>query len=184
MKVVNGQVENVDPINRRVCWNGQRGGLEGLRQKVWSVLNLLVIEREGKIRNTSIKILAQGDNQVICCEYTVHPYTDTSDLLEELGRIMKNNEVIINRIRDATASIGLRINEDETLQAADMLIYGKNIMYRGNFTCLEEKRFSRITCTTNDQLPSLSNILSTVSTNCLTVSHYSKSPKNAMVHYN
>lgn len=184
MRVVNGQVENIDPVNKRVCWNGQRGGLEGLRQKGWSVLNLLVIEREGKIRNTSIKILAQGDNQVICCEYTVHAYTDPADLLEELIRIMKNNEVIINRIRDATASIGLRINEDETLQAADMLIYGKSIMYRGNFTCLEEKRLSRITCTTNDQLPSLSNILSTVSTNCLTVSHYSKSPKNAMLHYN
>lgn len=184
MRVVNGQVENVDPIHRRVCWNGQKGGLEGLRQKGWSVLNLLVIEREGKIRNTSIKILAQGDNQVICCEYTVHPYTDVDDLVEELNRIMRNNEVIINRIREATASIGLRINEDETLQAADMLIYGKSIVYRGNFTCLEEKRFSRITCTTNDQLPSLSNILSTVSTNCLTVAHYSKSPKNAMIHYN
>lgn len=62
MKVVNEQVENVD-LEKRVCWNGQKGGLEGLRQKGWSVLNLL--ERAGRQRNTEIKILAQGDNQVI-----------------------------------------------------------------------------------------------------------------------
>lgn len=65
-----------------------------------------------------------------------------------------------------------------------MLIYGKVIVFRGNITCLEEKRYSRVTCTTNDQLPSFGNIMSTVATNSLTVAHYSKSPKNAIVTYN
>lgn len=63
------------------------------------------------------------------------------------------------------------------------MIYGKVIIYRGNLTCLEEKRYFRITCTTNDQLPDLANVLATVSTNCLTIAHYSKSPKNAIVNY-
>lgn len=48
MKVVNNTVENRDPT-KIVCWNGQAGGLVGLRQKGWSVLNLLVIERSGKL---------------------------------------------------------------------------------------------------------------------------------------
>lgn len=183
MTVRNGQVENrQDGV--RVCWNGQLGGLEGLRQKGWSVLNLLVIERESRIRNTEIKVLAQGDNQVICSQYSINPSKNEKDLVDNIRAAMRNNDVIIEAIRTATAKIGLRINEDETLQAADMLIYGKTIVYRGNLTCLEEKRYSRITCTTNDQLPSLGNILSTVSTNCLTIAHYSKSPINAMVSYN
>lgn len=172
-----------DP-DKLVCWEGQKGGLEGLRQKGWSVLNLLVIERESKVRNTNVKILAQGDNQVICTSYSIHPAATNEELKIHLSDMIKNNEVIMARIRDKTFSIGLSINEDETLQSADMLIYGKNIVYRGNMTCLEEKRYSRITCTTNDQLPSLGNILSTVSTNCLTVAHYSKSPLNAIDSYN
>ncbi|AXQ04772.1 putative RNA-dependent RNA polymerase [Culex rhabdo-like virus Los Angeles] len=183
MKVENGVVLNKND-ETRVCWNGQFGGLEGLRQKGWSVLNLLVIERESRIRNTEIKVLAQGDNQVICSQYSINPSKSQQVLRENITSAMKNNDVIIEAIRTATAKIGLRINEDETLQAADMLIYGKTIVYRGNITCLEEKRYSRITCTTNDQLPSLGNVLATVSTNCLTISHYSKSPINAIMSYN
>nr|WCD55366.1 MAG: polymerase [Adumi ohlsrhavirus] len=183
MKVENNRVVNRDD-NKRVCWNGQLGGLEGLRQKGWSVLNLLVIERESRIRNTQIKILAQGDNQVICTQYEINPSKNDALLRENIEAVLRNNAVIIDAIRKATARIGLRINEDETLQAADMLIYGKSIIFRGNITCLEEKRYSRITCTTNDQLPSLGNVLATVSTNCLTISHYSKSPINAMMSYN
>lgn len=49
---------------------------------------------------------------------------------------------------------------------------------------MKKKRYSRITCTTNDQLPGLGNIISTVATNCLTVAHYSKSPLNAIMNYN
>lgn len=65
MTVEKGEVVNRDP-ERIVCWRGQKRGLEGLRQKGWSIVNLLIIRREGKVKNTKISILAQGDNQVIC----------------------------------------------------------------------------------------------------------------------
>ena len=52
-----------------VVWEGQFAGIDGLRQKGWSILNLLVIQREAKIRNTTVHTLAQGDNQVICTHY-------------------------------------------------------------------------------------------------------------------
>lgn len=67
MFVQEGVVHNRIP-ETPVCWNGQLGGLEGLRQKGWSITNLLVIRREGKVENTRISILAQGDNQVICTQ--------------------------------------------------------------------------------------------------------------------
>lgn len=170
MKVENGQVQNRYE-DKLVFRNGQFGDLEGLGQKGWSVLNLLVIERAEKTKNRKIKILAQGDNQVICTFYDKVIYKHIAD-------IQQNNKSIMKEIRILTVAIGLMINEDETLQSADMLIYGKVIMYRGNIICLEEKIYSRITCTTNDQLP---NTVSTVATNCLTVVHYSKSPLNVIV---
>nr|UQS95365.1 MAG: RNA-dependent RNA polymerase [Lantra virus] len=182
MKVVDGRIVNA--TDKRVCWQGQAGGLEGLRQKGWSVVNLLVLERESRIRTTAIKILAQGDNQVICTQYTLDDHTSEATIIDGITKLIKNNEAIMRAIQVGTSKLGLMINNDETLQSADLVIYGKTIIYRGNIRCLEEKRFSRITCTTNDQLPGMANTLSTVSTNCLTVAHFSKSPVNSIMHYN
>uniref|UniRef100_A0AAU7L118 Replicase n=1 Tax=Zeugodacus cucurbitae sigmavirus-B2 TaxID=3159479 RepID=A0AAU7L118_9RHAB len=182
MMVVDGELKN--KTSTRVCWNGQAGGLEGLRQKGWSILNLLVIRREGCSRNTNIKTLAQGDNQVICTTYQMQKYRQVVELTQNLNNIVVNNEVILSRIVEGTRRLGLIINEDETMQSANFLNYGKNVLLNGNLYCLETKRWSRVTCTNNDQIPTLAGILSTVSSNALTVSHYSSSPIDPMYRYN
>jgi Mononegavirales RNA dependent RNA polymerase len=158
-----------------VCWQGQKGGLEGLRQKGWSILNLLIIQRESKIRNTRVKVLAQVDNQVICTQYKVQKWRTEGELRENLKNVLTNNSMIMESIENGTTKIGLIINRDEMITSADYLNYGKVPIFRGNIQCLESKRWSRMTCVTNDQLPSLSNILSTIGTNALTVSHFSTS---------
>ncbi|KAG8182254.1 hypothetical protein JTE90_024187 [Oedothorax gibbosus] len=63
-----GRITSRDP-QFIVCWFGQAGGLEGLRQKGWSILNYLVLMREALVRNTLISFLAQGDNQNIITHY-------------------------------------------------------------------------------------------------------------------
>lgn len=92
--------------------------------------------------------------------------------------------MIMNEIEDGARRLGLIINRDENMRSADFLSYGKIPVFRGNIRGLENKRWSRVTCVSNDQLPGLGNILSTVSSNALTVAHYSESPLNSMVHYN
>ncbi|AID53192.1 large protein [Dolphin rhabdovirus] len=181
MKVENGVVLN--KTDNLVCWNGQAGGLEGLRQKGWSILNLLVIRRESKIRNTRVQTLAQGDNQVICTQYRLQPTRNEDELIYALNQIKDNNAVIMSAIETGVNKLGLIINNDETIQSADFLTYGKVPIFRGNIRGLETKRWSRVTCVTNDQLPSLANVLSSVSTNALTVSHYSVGPTEAIRQY-
>ncbi|UOX72934.1 RNA-dependent RNA polymerase [Wufeng Myotis altarium vesiculovirus 1] len=182
MYVRDGALENRG--NQRVCWNGQDGGLEGLRQKGWSIVNLLVIARESKIRNTSVKTLAQGDNQVICTHYKVRSHRDDRELVALLQQICKNNAAIMSAIEEGTGKLGLLINNDETMQSADYLNYGKIPIFRGVVRGLECKRWSRVTCVTNDQLPTCANLMSSVSTNALTVAHFDVTPVNAMIHYN
>ncbi|AEG25349.1 polymerase [Vesiculovirus jurona] len=182
MRVRNGVVENSS--DTRVCWNGQAGGLEGLRQKGWSILNLLVIQRESKIRNTSVKVLAQGDNQVICTQYKTKQHRSEIELRGALEQMKSNNQTIMDSIERGTNRLGLLINQDETMQSADYLNYGKVPIFRGVIRGLETKRWSRVTCVTNDQLPTCANLLSSVSTNALTVSHFSVNPINAMIQYN
>lgn len=164
----------------RVCWEGQDGGLEGLRQKGWSILSLLVIQRESRIRNTRVKVLAQGDNQVICTQYKLRAVDTPQNTSLSLQDIIKNNGAIMNSIKEGTVKLGLIINEDETMQSADYLNYGKIPVFRGRILNLFTKRLSRVMCTTNDQIPTAANIISTVSTNALTIAHFDTTPIPAM----
>ncbi|AEA49879.1 RNA-dependent RNA polymerase, partial [Muscina stabulans sigmavirus] len=174
-------VNNSDAMT---CWNGQAGGLEGLRQKGWSILNLLVIRRESASRNTQVKCLAQGDNQVICTQYKMQKYRTDDELRSNIQRIVDNNDRILEKIEEGTKKLGLIINQDETMRSADYLNYGKIPVFRGNVMNLENKKWSRVNCVTNDQIPTLANVMSSVSTNALTVAHFSDSPINVMYHFN
>lgn len=182
MRVVNGKVVNA--TDQIVCWEGQAGGLEGLRQKGWSVVNYLGIERQARIRNTHIKCLAQGDNQIICTFYKVRSSRSPAELTSHLADAKRNNDIIMESIRVGAEKLGLVINEDETLQSSSMIVYGKVIIYHGLIIPLIEKRLGRLLCTTNDQLPTIGSICSTVVTNLLTVAHFSDTPINAMLQYN
>nr|WAK77063.1 MAG: polymerase [Rhabdoviridae sp.] len=164
----------------RVCWEGQDGGLEGLRQKGWSILSLLVIQRESRIRNTRVKVLAQGDNQVICTQYKLRATDTPQNTSLSLQDIVRNNGAIMSSIKEGTVKLGLIINEDETMQSADYLNYGKIPVFRGRILNLFTKRLSRVMCTTNDQIPTAANIISTVSTNALTIAHFDTTPIAAM----
>lgn len=128
--------------------------------------------------------MAQGDNQVICTQYSLHKTRTDEELQQCLNDISGNNNDIMREIEDGTQRLGLIINRVETMRSADFLSYGKVPVFRGNIRGLETKRWSRVTCVSNDQLSGLGNILSTVSSNALTVSHYAESPINSMIHYN
>ncbi|WPV62778.1 MAG: RNA-dependent RNA polymerase [Wufeng bat tupavirus 2] len=181
------RVEGETLVNRTdnmVCWNGQSGGLEGLRQKGWSILNLLLILRLGKQRNTEIKILAQGDNQVLNMHYKLPTHRTPDELETCIAEVVRNNNFIMSEVDKWAQRLGLIINRDETMQSADFLIYGKVPIYRGNVTIPESKRWARVNCVTNDQLPTYANVLSTVSSTSLTVSHFSDSFSDPIELYN
>nr|QRD99862.1 MAG: RNA-dependent RNA polymerase [Evros rhabdovirus 2] len=182
MDIRDGEIFN--RTDQLVCWRGQAGGCEGLRQSGWSVVNYFSLLRQSKVRNTTMKYLMQGDNQVICTFYKVRSHRDTEELEKHLEAAHSNNEAILTSIREGTAKLGLIFNEDETLQSAQVMIYGKVILINGNITGLPEKRLARILCTTNDQVPSVGSVSATVVTNILTLAHFSDFPINACIQYN
>ncbi|AIS40850.1 L protein [Santa barbara virus] len=176
--------EFINLTEHRSFWNGQKGGLEGLRQKGWSTLNYLVIERESNLRNTDVKVLAQGDNQTITTNYVLRTYRTDQELQSHIEDICQNNNIILQEIIKGTGKLGLIINKNETVQSADYMNYGKVPIFRGIIQGLNPKRWSRANFVTNDQLPTFSNVLSSISTNSLTVAHYSPRPKTAVYLYN
>ena len=180
LMVVSGdRVLSANP-DELVAWEGQAGGIEGLRQKGWSIISLLMIEREGRKTNAEVGVLAQGDNQVVCTSYKLSCIRGGTEERSAIEGMKMNNSRLVRQILTSAGRLGLIINKDESIQSGDFLVYGKIPIFRGNMLSLDEKRYSRISCTSNDQIPSMANVLSSVTTNILTVSHFSPRPSDQM----
>ncbi|AJR16768.1 RNA polymerase [Zahedan rhabdovirus] len=182
MVVENGRVYNKEGAT--VCWEGQLGGFEGLRQKGWSILNYLVLRREALTRNTGTRFLAQGDNQIVITQYTLVSKNTDEAMKREVLNIWENNQTIMDRIRKATGKLGLKINEDEVVTSAELLIYGKVPVYRGKVIPLETKRWSRVSTVTNDQIPNFANSIAGGTTAALSVSQHSEDPIEILYQHN
>lgn len=100
MEVVGDSLRSMGPFP--VCWEGELGGLKGLRQKGWSIVNLLVLLWEAKTRNTLVKTLAQGDNQIICNSYKLPETKAEVELQATIEEVMTNNTVIIKAVSRGT----------------------------------------------------------------------------------
>ncbi|AIW61115.1 RNA-dependent RNA polymerase [Harrison Dam virus] len=165
------------------CWQGQAGGLEGLRQKGWSILNVILLDRISRKRNTRIKLLAQGDNQIICTHFKITA-SDQESRKMCINEILKQNKNIMDDIKVGANRLGLIINMDETMVSTEFLNYGKVPVYRGNILGLKSKRWARVSSYSNDNLPNLANIMSTVSSTALSISHFSQSICDPIINYN
>lgn len=182
MSIVDGDL--VNKPGEFVCWRGQMGGCEGLRQKGCSVVNYFSLLRQSAVRDTEMRYSMQGDNQVICCYFKTKSARRGDELDSDLNEIFQNNMAIMESIRAGTNKLGLFFIHDETLQSAQVMVYGKVILINGSIVGLPEKLLSRCLCTTNDQVPSLGTVSGTVVTNLLTVCHFLNNPVNSMIQYN
>lgn len=155
---------NVVEDDRCMAWNGQPGGLEGVRQKGWTIVGVLCILKEGLARNTRVRILAQGDNQVIFTDYRLLP---SLSFEEQIDTISSNNSIIMRNIVKSTRRLGLLINEDETFTSGGFTVYGKVPLIFGNTINLETKKWNRIACVTNDQIPTICNVMGVIGSTAL-----------------
>lgn len=182
LDVQDGELISANPEDQ-LTWTGQLGGLEGLRQKGWSITNYLAIERaQRSVTTARVKVLAQGDNQIICTTFNTKTVRGRAELEREINKITTLNSNLMNEIQRITTGLGLKLNPDETLVSTEYLIYGKIPVFKGNIMPIDSKRWSRVTCSTNDQLPNLANVMSTVTSCALTVSQNSLVVTNCMYH--
>ena len=135
------------------AWEGQLGGVEGVRQKGWTLLSFLVIERAKLLYNTKIRVLAQGDNQVIFTNYKLQDYSDTKTKETHLYEVYNNNNKFMSEVERGTKKLGLTINQDETVSSQHFFSYGKIFVIGGHILGQDSKRVSRLTLSTNDQIP-------------------------------
>ncbi|AJR28438.1 polymerase [Sena Madureira virus] len=171
MTVRDGKI--VNSTSHKVCWQGQLGGLEGLRQKGWTISSMLMLNRLPKRRNTMIRTLAQGDNQIVLTTYRPRIWTTENDRKTIYEEIKLNNNEIMKEVSKGAVKMGLEIKKEECMQSIGFLNYGKVLIIKGVIYPIISKRIARISSISNDQVPTMANILSTVSSCILSISHFS-----------
>nr|AVM87567.1 hypothetical protein [Wenling dimarhabdovirus 10] len=164
---------NTDPTCQYM-WTDHKGGLEGLRQKGWSVIGALMLRRVNRIHRMNCSAFVSGDNQVVVMKFktmTAPNSADRSDV--EIPRLVQKAQSYLTTISQESELMGLVAKNEETLITSAVYVFGKNLYWRGVSQTSLVKRYSRFFSYSNDTFPSLVNSLSTISTVALTVLQFS-----------
>ncbi|UDL13960.1 MAG: RNA dependent RNA polymerase [Xiangshan Nyami-like virus] len=149
------QGESGDPLPGSRCYPYPEAWLEGLRQKGWTLLTILLILIASWRCGTSASLLGQGDNQVILLRIPPGDY---------LSRLQINKEGYIRQflqvLEDLSTRIGIVIKLEETWWSSSLFEYSRRYHLNGAQVSGALKRVSRLASEANQVIPSLNSDLS------------------------
>ncbi|ALU09129.1 RNA-dependent RNA polymerase [Gammahymrhavirus longicaudata] len=159
-------------INNRLvedeyCWSGHLGGIEGLRQKGWTIFTVCIIRAGLEEQEVKFSLMGQGDNQVLRVTYpnSLSP----SDIKAKHKSILQSLETIFNQI-------GPPIKPSESWTSSTLFIYGKFPILNGCPLSMSMKKACRMFPFSNEGYPTLESGLSSISANLTAACNSSLQP--------
>lgn len=145
-------------------WTNHKGGFEGLRQKGWTLITiclLLYVEFQTGIKSV---IIGQGDNQVVKILLLLKEVGLTRDiyLIKYKDHILSEITKFQSVLDKASRALGLEVKMEETFYSTDVLIYGKDILYKGAYLSSATKKISRMLADINEIIPTVHDEISTL----------------------
>uniref|UniRef100_A0AB38ZJM5 RNA-directed RNA polymerase L n=1 Tax=Anourosorex squamipes rhabdovirus TaxID=3139458 RepID=A0AB38ZJM5_9RHAB len=142
-------------------WRNHLGGFEGLRQKGWTLLTVVILEYVAQNYPINHTILGQGDNQVIICK--IRSRFNRSETPELFRNDVQNiHKSFLDDLCDFLDKLGLPLKLRETWVSSLMFMYGKEMYFKGMPLSMSQKRLARMFPLANEMYPSLENALSTI----------------------
>lgn len=105
--------------------------MEGLRQKGWTCVGILLLRSTIKHHTVFVEVLAQGDNQILSLFNAINSRPLTKEYNTDLCRLKEKTKDILNETILASKSIGLPLKEDETWVLRSVFLYGKVPVVKG-----------------------------------------------------
>nr|DAZ87800.1 TPA_asm: hypothetical protein [Triaenorhabdovirus 1] len=155
--------------NHPWCWKNHLGGLEGLRQKGWSVVGALLLRAASRKTGVNFRVLLQGDNQIVIISRPCKYIDGSPEWVKEATMCMSSATKLLDTIAKLSSKIGLITKKEETWASASLLLYGKAPVIGGTMMGATIKRASRMFSTSGDMTPGLTNSLSSSVTTCLSI---------------
>ena len=148
--------------------HGSEAWMDGLRQKGWTLVTILIILSETYKMDTVASLLGQGDNQVICLR--IPPPKG----LQARGQTWKQYiKQFLDELETATNRSGIPIRKNESWFATDLFEYSRSYHYKGAQASNALKRTSRVASEANKTVPTLAvDISGMVSTGSAAASNY------------
>lgn len=137
-------------------WKGHLGGIEGLRQKGWTLWTVVLIMCVAEEYPFKLKIMGQGDNQLL---RLIFPPDLDWDQCE------KDYLSFIRDLRHMLDHIGPPLKLEETWASSDLYLYGKYPMYRGASYPMSLKKACRAFKNSNEDYPTVESTLSSLAAN-------------------
>ncbi|AHH02041.1 RNA polymerase [Sosuga virus] len=117
-----------------------RGGIEGLCQKLWTMISISVIILSAAESNTRVMSMVQGDNQAVGITTRVPRCVST----KEKKRIaFENSKAFIERLRVNNHNLGHHLKSQETILSSSFFVYSKRIFSNGRILNQALKNMSK-----------------------------------------
>jgi hypothetical protein len=164
MYIMDGYTElfNSDQTKIPSAWmHHHLGGIEGLRQKLWTILTVGLLESVMCKETYKYEIIGQGDNQNILVERTIHEQAlhNLNSRKAVRAEFFASQPYLIDEISKAGAKCGIPIKQAETFSSGIFFNYGKEIAVEGVFYNFVTKPILRSGFTTGDALPSFTSYI-------------------------
>ncbi|DBA37175.1 TPA_asm: L [Primula alphacytorhabdovirus 2] len=147
-------------------FTGHKGGMEGLRQKGWTIYTVCCLEVILSKYDCTYKIMGMGDNQVL--QITVYSKkVDNFGIVTQDG-LMEMRSVIERIFQDLVSSFtdaGLPLKPLETWMSEDLYLYGKVPLWKGVPLSMDIKKIMRTFPLSNEDVMTLENALGTILSN-------------------
>ncbi len=145
-------------------YRGHLGGIEGLRQKGWTICTSSIIGMVAQRHHLTHAILGQGDNQVISIEFPLlssaeDAQTRDLEVQDVLVRFCAFKEDLFASFQE----VCLPIKEEETWISDKVLAYGKKLFVAGVEMPTSLKRLCKITPFSNLSFPGVNQSLAALS---------------------
>ncbi|ADI80715.1 RNA polymerase [Tuhoko virus 1] len=149
--------------NKGIFIVSARGGIEGLCQKMWTMISIAVIILSATESNTRVMCMVQGDNQAIAITSKV-PRTLSYEHKKQIA--FNHSKLFIERLRINNHGIGHHLKDQETIVSSELFIYSKRVLYKGRILNQALKNASKL-CLIADVLSectqtSASNLTTTI----------------------
>ncbi|ABB72059.1 large polymerase protein [Menangle virus] len=118
-----------------------RGGIEGLCQKMWTMISIAVIVLSATEAKTRVMSLVQGDNQAMAIT-TLVPRSLSHSTKKTIA--YQNSMEFVNRLRLNNFGMGHHLKEQETIISSEFIVYSKRIIYNGRILNQALKNVSKL----------------------------------------
>lgn len=148
-------------------WLGHLGGIEGLRQKGWTIWTVCLILLASEGHPLVLKLMGSGDNQIL---------KEIFPLDVSRKRALEIHFAFISSLNEILKHVGPPLKMEETWTSECLFIYGKYIMLDGAPLETYAKRICRMFRMSNEDYPTLESALSSLTANLSSALACSHSP--------